>query len=398
MSNCGDLPTPNRPVQAVEHSTALDEVAPSLETIEPDGCSRDRDFLIGGTIAISFGSFMFYLALESSILHISSTVFELPTGITSGVALNCARAIAVLVFASLGSIAAYNVSNTLTKLILFQMVALNLVLHLILAMVNIDFAVPLTLWLSSWSGFSFGRLIKQQKDLRQRLIARDLGLELSATETSRLTLELIKHDEFERRILAADLHDQVLNDLKLLREKLAQASNGIEVDLSEEQELIGRSMQQVREVMDDLSPTILEHLGLSEAIESLIRSGAERAGYKVRFRSTVDNEDLSVFNNTEQTLIYRLVQECVTNICKHAEASAVRCTISLEGDEIVISIRDDGRGVGVVDPSRSRGLSFMHRRAEIIRAHITVTPGDNGVGTRVDINLKKPDARMGIRL
>ncbi len=412
MSNCGDSPRKNLPAQAVGDSIlppANSDAAASdgADSPSPFGETRprqtesinDRILLFFGIFAICTCSWLFYLALESSTLHVSLAIFEIQGGTTTGALLDGARLIAVILFASLGAISAYKVSNTLTALVLLQLIALNLVLHVILSMVKIDFAVPLTLWLSSWLAFAFGRLVKQQNDLRNRLLARDHELEMAALETSELTLELIKHDEFERRILAADLHDQVLNDLKLLREKLTRvAADGSEFKLTEELELIGRSMQQVREVMDDLSPTILEHLGLPDAVESCIRSGSERAGYKVRFRNTVETEEFSVFNNTEQTLIYRLVQECVTNICKHAEAGVVRCTITGSDDEIVISIRDDGKGIGVVDSTRSRGLSFMHRRAEIIRAHVSVTTGENGLGTRVDIILRKPDAKIGTLL
>jgi len=269
--------------------------------------------------------------------------------------------------------------------------------------------MPMSLLLASTLGIAYGHLIKQVKDTRQQLLAKDTAIENLDSELSASNLQLIKDDETERRVLAGDLHDQVLNDLKLLRERLhnvykmqSETATGadkevpstdknlaLESEVKEIESLIVRSMQQIREVMDSLSPAVLQHLGFVDAIEDCVRNGSERANYKVRFRCSIDHSVFDSFNQIELTLLYRLVQESINNICKHAEASVVKCTITADGDSVTISIGDDGKGMDLSNTSpQSRGLQYMRQRASIIGATVNWLPGEDNKGTIV--NIRKP--------
>jgi signal transduction histidine kinase len=190
-------------------------------------------------------------------------------------------------------------------------------------------------------------------------------------------------------MLAADLHDQVLNDLKALAQKFdTYAENGDKVLVPEIESLIQQSMSEIREVMDSLCPSALEHLGLPAAIEDCCRRAATRGNFKVRFKSSADEKLIDRLGMVEKSLLYRLVQESLTNICKHAQAKVVRATVTSEDDFLEIKVADDGRGI---DPDKlqadSRGLRYMRQRADLIGATIAWQQGDDGKGTVVTVRL-----------
>jgi signal transduction histidine kinase len=298
-------------------------------------------------------------------------------------------------FATASAVVGYKVSQRLRWIVFIQFLALNLVLHLVqktlFANSNDQLAMPISLALAAGAGLGFGSFVKRLKDTRLQLIAKDSALETIRQELLQSKIQLVKDDEVERRVLAADLHDQVLNDLKLLRKKASELTSETESKITELDELIVNSMNQIREVMDSLSPAVLKHLGFIDALEDCVRSGADRADYKVRFRSSVDASEFEVFNEIETTLLYRLVQETVTNICKHANATTVKCLITADSGNLKISIIDDGVGMDASARStQSRGLRFMQQRASLINAHVIWLPGENNKGTKVDITIAKP--------
>jgi signal transduction histidine kinase len=158
--------------------------------------------------------------------------------------------------------------------------------------------------------------------------------------------------------------------------------------------LTSQVMREIREVMDSLSPSVLEHLGLAAAIEDCLRRGSERSNFRTRFKSRIENEDVECLSMVEKGLLYRLVQESITNICKHAGASTVRTTMEIDGDELLIRVIDDGKGI---DPNMmrgdSRGVKYMRYRADLIGATIAWKPGENGKGTTVEIRINLADRR-----
>jgi signal transduction histidine kinase len=141
--------------------------------------------------------------------------------------------------------------------------------------------------------------------------------------------------------------------------------------------------------MDSLSPAVLEHLGFSAALEDCMKRASERSsGFKVRFKNEAVDDDFSDLNLTEQTLLYRLVQECGTNICKHAQASVVRVVLSRPDAELLIRVSDNGKGIpSNVDTMSSRGFQYMRQRADLIGATIAWSPGEENKGTTVEIRM-----------
>jgi signal transduction histidine kinase len=157
-------------------------------------------------------------------------------------------------------------------------------------------------------------------------------------------------------------------------------------------EQLGNAIVNVREVMDNLSPMEIEHIGLRDAIESCLERGARRSSYKLRFRSEVPAEALNRLSKIEQLLLYRLVQETVNNICKHAGAKTVVAEIASKESALVVSIMDDGIGI---DPElfakESRGMRYMRQRANLIRGTVAWKAGEHGKGVTVEIKVFQED-------
>ncbi len=298
----------------------------------------------------------------------------------------------ISLFASVGVYTAHKQSTMAGKIVLVQLIALNVVLHVLLASVNFALAIPFTLVVASCTGIAYGSLLRQLSESRTRVESSNMHISLIEQELDLNVIEMIKDDEVERRMLAGDLHDQVLNDLKLIKEKLNQyLAEPSGTGKEEIESLLNKSMQEIREVMDSLSPAVLQHLGFLDAIEVCVRKGAERSQYKVRFRSTVDAKEFESFGAIDLAILYRLVQESVTNICKHAEAKTVKCYVTADGDRLNIAVLDDGNGFDPANSTaNSRGLRYMRQRANLIDARLSWEPGEDGKGTRVNISIAKP--------
>lgn len=238
-------------------------------------------------------------------------------------------------------------------------------------------------------GFLGGGWLRHFNETRKISQSRYYELKIRNRELHETRLTMVKQDEVERRMLAADLHDQVLNDMKQLVQRFENYVESQDVeDLSRVRTLSTKVMHEIREVMESLCPSVLEHLGLEAALEDCLRKGAERASFKVRFRSKIESDDLKGLSLVEQSLLYRLVQESITNICKHAEASTVRIVVEKVDNDLLITINDDGKGL---DPAKSRqdsrGLKYMRLRADLIGATIAWKAGDNNRGTKVEIRM-----------
>lgn len=240
--------------------------------------------------------------------------------------------------------------------------------------------------LGCFSGYLWRLLSKRE----QRYEAQYYELMLRNRELQETRLQIVKQDEVERRMLAADLHDQVLNDLKILKQKFDDYVKSPDKETENNiNRLLSQATGEIREVMDSLCPSALEHLGLIAAIEDCARRGGERGNFKARFKANASSADLDVLSMIEQSLLFRLVQESITNIIKHAAASTVRVFVDVEGQHLLVKVVDDGKGI---DPQQlnkdSRGLRYMRQRADLIGATIAWRSGEGGKGTVVEIQLE----------
>ena len=254
---------------------------------------------------------------------------------------------------------------------------------------------PLSQLLACAAGIAAGIILKADDDRKMIMDSQYDELKLRNKELQESRLALVKSDETERRLLAADLHDQVLNDMKQIAQKFEHFVEANDADSSRFIKLqLAQVMTEIGEIMDNLRPDVLEHFGLAKAVEECLKKGATRSGFEIRLVQTPQAQAaLGQLGQVEQLLIYRLVQESVTNICKHADARMVEASIDFAGDELVFRVNDDGKGLPDAAVSKSsRGLVYMRLRASLIGGRISWMVGKNEKGTCVEITVPVPSA------
>jgi len=210
-------------------------------------------------------------------------------------------------------------------------------------------------------------------------------------------LQFVTLVEGERKLLAADLHDQTLSDLRELARLARRLFEKPEGTMNQEvrnglAKLIyglESAMDEVRRAMENLSPSALETLGLVPAIESCLTRASQSAErqFLTRFACLAKEADFNL-SETEQLLTYRIVQEALNNISKHAAARFVEIVILREGGSLLIRVSDDGRGMSVsADLRRARGIDNMRYRARLIGAELTWLKATGRRGTVVELRV-----------
>lgn len=204
---------------------------------------------------------------------------------------------------------------------------------------------------------------------RDRLATRTAELE-------QLTRLMLRVQEDERRRLARDLHDeagQVLSAVKIELELDGRKEAGA---------LVGRALAQVRDLSNLLRPSALDDLGLAPALQALAADVGERARIDVALRAG----DLgSALPPDVEVAIYRVVQEALTNVVRHAGATHVRVDVERRDRDVMVAVEDDGRGL---DGTRlpQLGLLGMRERVTAVGGRLEVGSGAQG-GTRVEATM-----------
>jgi signal transduction histidine kinase len=198
---------------------------------------------------------------------------------------------------------------------------------------------------------------------------------------------VVAGQEVERRRLARELHDetgQALTSILLGLRALEDANTGIDVD--ELRELVVATLQDVRRLAVQLRPKALDDFGLVAALERLAQTFSESSGIRVELVARVGDDRLP----TEvETTVYRIVQEALTNVVKHAEASAVSILLVRRDGIVTAVVEDDGSGF---DPEAARadslGLEGMRERVALHDGRLTLESAP-GAGTtlRVEVPL-----------
>ncbi len=148
-------------------------------------------------------------------------------------------------------------------------------------------------------------------------------------------------------------------------------------------ELVTGALDEVRELAFELRPTILDDIGLVAALERLVESQRNQRGGNLEFR-VAGVDDGARMTGDAETAIYRIVQESLTNVARHADAEVVTVDLHREGAQLHVRISDDGRGF---EPDRVRGslgLTGMVERAALIGASLTIA-SEPGEGTSVQL-------------
>tara|TARA_B110000967_G_scaffold183045_1_gene201447 strand:- start:1249 stop:3369 length:2121 start_codon:yes stop_codon:yes gene_type:complete len=184
-------------------------------------------------------------------------------------------------------------------------------------------------------------------------------------QQEKFSQNLLLSQEEERIRIARELHDSVGQQLTLIKirsQKLAQEEISI---------MANNALEEVRSISRDLYPVLLKQLGLTDSIEQLINDYDEQTD--LFFSIDIDNVNNFFTENTSLNF-YRLIQECLTNIVKHAKAKSVTINIKKENNNIVTLISDNGLGFDVNDSKKknSLGLKTIFERIRILNGNISL--------------------------
>jgi signal transduction histidine kinase len=204
-------------------------------------------------------------------------------------------------------------------------------------------------------------------------------------ESDRLRQQ-VESAERERQRWARELHDEALQGLAAIRISLATAlqskgerrADRIESAAEETMVRLEGQINELNRLINDLRPAALERLGLAGALKALAEESSFRGRVEIEARIDLPDEA----SGDEERLVYRLVQEALTNVLKHASASRVELTAEEADGAIRIVVRDDGRGFDPNTGGGGRGLRGMRERIELLGGEIAVSsrPGE---GTEV---------------
>ncbi|HXJ59164.1 MAG TPA: PAS domain S-box protein [Verrucomicrobiae bacterium] len=243
-------------------------------------------------------------------------------------------------------------------------------------------------------------ILDQEEPQRAIVVSRDITRRKEAEEALRgLPRAIREAQEAERRRVAADLHDSVIQILsavkfrvQVVEEKLADKDEASWRDALKAEAHLEKAIQEVRRISRNLRPSELDDLGLAPALRSLCSEFSERTGISV---------DLGL-NNLPQGLaaelelhLYRIIQEALGNIEKHSRASHVTIELTRASSQLRARIRDNGRGFDPLAPRRKKnkqpgmGLVDMKERAAFIGGNyqLNSTPG-TGTEILVEVPLK----------
>jgi two-component system, NarL family, sensor histidine kinase UhpB len=194
--------------------------------------------------------------------------------------------------------------------------------------------------------------------------------------------------EAERLRIARGLHDevgQVLTGVLLQLDSLA-VPGAERRQIEETKHAVRQALEEVRRIAQELRPEMLEHLGLVSALTELTRKFADQSGIHVSRRF---DERLPSLSDEAEIAIYRVAQESLTNVARHAQASHVEVTLEPGADSVILRVIDDGRGLpgAATSVNGHAGLRGMRERALLVGGAIAIKRSDSG---GVEVRLEVP--------
>jgi signal transduction histidine kinase len=232
------------------------------------------------------------------------------------------------------------------------------------------------------------------EDVTERV--RDLErLHASHQELRTLAGQLQTVREAERTRVAREIHDDLAQQLTRIKLDLAwlagrvskRSSNGaLPARVADMGQVVDASIRTVQRIASELRPPVLDSLGLCAAVDWHVGDFQRRSGIACRLSLPVDEPPLS---RDAATALYRIVQESLTNVLRHAEATRVDIALDVTGPDVRLRVRDNGRGAppGALASPRSIGLVGMRERALLLGGHFEVL-SEPGQGTAIEVRLQ----------
>jgi signal transduction histidine kinase len=224
----------------------------------------------------------------------------------------------------------------------------------------------------------YTQLLEQSDNMQQQL--------------RRLSRQILSAQEDERKEISRELHDVIAQTLTginvrlaALKKEAAHNTTGLERNIARTQRLVEKSVDIVHQFARELRPAVLDDLGLIPALHSFLKSFMARTGVRAHLTAFAGVEQL---DTPRRTVLFRVAQEALNNVARHAQASRVDVTIQELPDCIGMSIKDDGKSFEVErvlhgKGSKRLGLLGMRERLEMVGGHFDVqsAPGKGTVIT-----------------
>ena len=240
---------------------------------------------------------------------------------------------------------------------------------------------------------------KLNQGLEQRVVARTAQLETSNTkllesqaELRKLSQQLMHVTEQERTRIAREIHDQLGQALTAIKIELRTTQRRLEPSqtlvlkkLADVTDLVDETILVVRRIASDMRPGILDDFGLEAAAEWQLEEFEKRAGLCCHLSAQVDENKL---DPELCTASFRILQEALTNVARHANATEVHVTLETTADSLILSVQDNGRGMSEDEQrhAKSLGLLGMRERAMQFGGMVNLA-GIAGKGTCVTLTL-----------
>ena len=242
------------------------------------------------------------------------------------------------------------------------------------------------------------RVVGGLRDISERRKAEE-ALSNSRRQLRALSARLQSAREEERAKVSREIHDelgQILTALKMnidwLERKIGEREDDLALNpllerVVESGEMIGSAIVTVQRIATELRPGTLDHLGLTAALRQEAQRFQQRSGIVCELELPADAVDVP---RDTATAIFRICQEALTNVARHAKARTVKIGLRCEGDHVVLDVQDDGRGIRpeAVSDARSLGLLGMRERATVLGGEIAIGPAVPQ-GSRVTLRLPR---------
>jgi signal transduction histidine kinase len=213
----------------------------------------------------------------------------------------------------------------------------------------------------------------------------------SETRLRMLSAQLITAQEDERRRLSRDLHDelgQIVTAVTLDLQRAAQADGAKKNDLLHQATQETRCLlDKIHEITVRIRPTLLDDLGLKDAVQSLLGDFERRTGIATRTELSFDRSDIPAPTSEN---VFRILQEALTNVAKHARAKEVMVNLKVTQRNVCLSVLDAGAGFAPAEVNgHGLGLLGMRERAELLDGEFQVH-AESGKGTQIQVTIPLP--------
>lgn len=249
------------------------------------------------------------------------------------------------------------------------------------------------LFLLAFAGFMGAILAGWAREHAELILEHARTLRESGARYQAVLRRFAQVQEEERRNIAGELHDRMSGHLFGLRQGIEQCREGdadretLRQKLAELEQTVRACTHDVRAIMNELRPTVLDELGFYEAASEYLARHSETASFRLVSRLDPGLRD---WRSQQDAMLFRLLQEALLNVQKHAQAANVEVLLQPEGDCVLLAISDDGRGFNPHEvPLGHYGLITMRERAEAAGGVLQVIAAPGRRGTRLEVRLPR---------